>query len=110
VIGGLFSVLNLLGGLALLGAVGSGLAPGAGGELGLFGIVAITLAAIRLVLYYGLWKLEYWAWALYLIIGGLSALIDVIQTDVISLVIGLAILAYVYSKRDLYEAESRART
>ncbi|MFH5797669.1 hypothetical protein [Haladaptatus sp. DYF46] len=73
------------------------------------GIVAMVLSAAQLVVAWGLWTLQPWAWTLTLIVYGLSLLSDVFKLltgngfAIISIIIGVLLLAYVYGKRDYYK-------
>lgn len=103
--GGILSVLSLVGGIAALGVAGIGAVPGASAALGVVGVIAIPTSVLSLVAYYGLWKLRYWAWLLYVVVQGVSLLLDLVAGNVIGILIGAVLLTYVGLKRDLYRYE-----
>ncbi|KZN24485.1 hypothetical protein A4G99_08865 [Haladaptatus sp. R4] len=93
-------VLSLIGGLGTLLTGGFGF---------IVGLIIIVLAIGQIVVAWGLWTLQSWAWTLTIIVYGLRIAGDLIQlllgdfSAIISLVVGLLLLAYIYSKRDYYK-------
>jgi hypothetical protein len=99
-------VLGLIAGLFALGIGGAVAASGngLGGLLGLVGILAIAQGALALVFAYGAWYLKPWGWMLGVAAEVLSLAISayyVIQGNaagqVISIVIAIAILYYLFT-------------
>lgn len=101
-------VLGLLGGVTLLGlgglagVGGSGLLASYGA---IFGIIAIVQGALALAFAYGAWTLQPWAWTLGIVAFGLSLALSVLNvvgggnigSQAISIVIGIAILYYLFT-------------
>lgn len=73
------------------------------------GLVAMVLSLAQLVVAWGLWTLQPWAWTLTMIVYGLDLLVDVFKLltgnalAIVGIIIGGLLLAYVYSKRDYYK-------
>ena len=95
-VAGLFGVFSLLVGLSIFR-----IAP-------LLGVVAIALGLGQLAVVYGLWALRSWAWGTSLILFGLGVLVDLYRTvtdsrfHLVGVVVGVALLAYIYSKHEHY--------
>ena len=94
VVSGLFSTLFLLLGIV---AFGDG-----EGTVALVSLVLMGVSATSLVALYGLWTLQAWGWILYLALYGISSLINLVQGDFIALIVNVLLIAYVFSKKDLY--------
>ncbi len=74
-------VLGLLGGLALVGFGGlaGGLVGAAiGGFVVISGLIILVLAVLELVLAYGFWTLQPWAWQLGVILSAVNILIQIL--------------------------------
>lgn len=74
-------VLGLLGGLALVGFGGlaGGLVGAAiGGFVVISGLILLVLAVLELVLAYGFWTLQPWAWQLGVILSAVNILIQIL--------------------------------
>lgn len=108
-IGGVLSILGglaalLLGGLAGLGGTAQGDAnvAGAGIVASILGIVIIILGGLSLVVAYGLWTLQAWAWITAVVLQGIGILfnlVTLIQGNagvIFSLVISGVILYYLF--------------
>jgi uncharacterized membrane protein (DUF2068 family) len=101
-------VLGLVAGVALLGLTGAAGAGGSGllASYGaIFGILAIAQGALALAFAYGAWTLQPWGWMLGVVAFGLSLALSVltvvgggdIGSQAISIVIGIAILYYLFT-------------
>lgn len=101
-------VLGLLAGVALLGLGGLAGASGTGllaGYGAIFGLIAILQGVLALAFAYGAWTLKPWAWTLGIVAFGLSLALSVlnvvgggdITSQVLSIVIGIAILYYLFT-------------
>ena len=101
-------VLGLLAGIFALGIGGAVAAAGSGalgGLVGVLGIVALAQGALALAFAYGAWMLKPWAWTLGIVAFGLSLALSVLNiigggdigSQVISIVIGVAILYYLFT-------------
>lgn len=107
-------ILCVLSGLLTLFAVLFGvvlLASGSGAGV-LAGLVVLGLSALQFVVLWGLWTVQPWGWTLAMVLYGLNAVLQVLNLvlgDVgalLGLPITLGIMAYVYSKRDVYRGPS----
>ncbi len=92
-------VLGIFGGLAMM----------AGSPIGIvLGPITILLSVAQLVVAWGLWTLQSWAWTLTLVVYGIDVLMDCVRLllgnigAIFGIIIGGLLLAYVYSKRDYY--------
>ena len=101
-IGGVFSIL---GGIALVGLGGALATGGLGGMAALVGFLVLILGVLYLVLAYGFWTLQPWAWLLGVGLQAASIVLTLIQliggtsnivSAVISIAISAAILYYLY--------------
>lgn len=99
----ILAVLQLLSALSYLG-IGA-LAMMAGLALPLFGIIAMFLAAIflivgiiGLILFYGLWTLKHWAWTWTLIINILGVIFGIFDfmANWLSIIISVVIIIYLF--------------
>lgn len=105
------SVLGLLAGVVLLGA--SGQAPQAGTLIAGVGLVVILLSGVQLVALYGLLKLTSWGYKWTMALYGLSIAINLLgvasgaASQLVAVVIQLAIVAYLYSVRDVFVGSNR---
>ena len=95
-VGGLFGTFSLLIGMRLLGLVP------------LLGLVVIGLSLGQLAVLYGLWTLQTWSWGVALLLFGLGVLVDLFRavtgnrTSLAGVVVGLLVMAYIYSNHELY--------
>jgi hypothetical protein len=100
VIGALRAVFGLFGGFTAFFSSPLGFVVG--------GIV-VVLALAKLVVVWGLWTLQSWAWTLTMVVWGFGFLMDVLRlftgnlAAIFGIVIGGLLLAYVYSKREYYK-------
>lgn len=85
--------------ITVVGAIGLLDAPGAGPAVA---FVLLFIAAALLAIVYGLWTLRPWGWTAGMFLFGLDLLYGFVQFNVLSIVISLALLWYLFSKRDLY--------
>lgn len=105
-VSGLFALLSVLGGLALL-ASGSGLGFG-------LGLLVLVLSGLQFVLLWGLWTVRSWAWTWSMVLYGLNLVLGVLNLligspeYVLGVLITAAIMWYLYSKRSLYR-DSRSK-
>ena len=95
-VGGLFGAFSLLIGIRLLGLVP------------LLGLVVVGLSLGQLAVLYGLWTLRTWSWGVALLLFGLGVLVDLFRavtgnwTNLAGVVVGLLVMAYIYSNHELY--------
>lgn len=105
VLAALGTIVGLLGGLGMMSATSSPRVPA---WFGLLGMVTVVLALVNLPMIYGLWTVKEWGWTLAMVVYGLNVLLNLLSLlagqlgSIVSLVIGLAILAYLFSKRGVY--------
>jgi hypothetical protein len=101
---GLVSVLlSLLAGTAFLAS---------GTVLGGFaGLLVLGLAFVQAGILWGLWTVKRWAWGAAVVfysLGVLLAFVDILAGDlgaVVRLLLGAAVVAYVYSTQSVYRRE-----
>jgi hypothetical protein len=102
-IGGIFAILGGLGAVVGGGFVGAVTGSGAlGGMVTLIGLALLVLGVVELILAYGLWGLQPWAWQLGAILQVASVVIAILEvlagypvsSVVISVVIAGIILYY----------------
>ncbi len=98
-IGGVFGLLASLALLGLSGAVAG--ATGLGGFVVVAGLFVLVYSVLSLALAYGFWSLKPWAWPLGIgvqvlgIVQGVLQYMNAPETGLISLIIGLAISAFI---------------
>lgn len=93
VLGAVGAVVGLFGGLVGLGA---------GGAAFVIGTFAIGLSAAQLVVVWGLWTLQSWAWTLALLFFGFDLLVDLVGGNVLGALVAGVILVYVFSQGHRY--------
>jgi uncharacterized membrane protein len=102
-VGALSVLLSLLAGAAFLGS---------GSVLGGFaGVLVLALAFVQAGILWGLWTVKQWAWGAAVVfysLGVLLAFVDILAGDlgaVVRLLLGAAVVAYVYSTQSVYRRE-----
>jgi uncharacterized membrane protein (DUF2068 family) len=102
-VGALSVLLSLLAGAAFLGS---------GSVLGGFaGVLVLALAFVQAGILWGLWTVKRWAWGAAVVfysLGVLLAFVDILAGDpgaVVRLLLGAAVVAYVYSTGSVYRRE-----
>jgi hypothetical protein len=102
-VGALSVLLSLLAGAAFLGS---------GSVLGGFaGVLVLALAFVQAGILWGLWTVQRWAWGAAVVfysLGVLLAVVDILAGDlgaVVRLLLGAAVVAYVYSTGSVYRRE-----
>lgn len=97
-------IICIIGWLGALFAffVGLGLL-GVGGIGALLGVFLLLISVGQAVVFVGLWGLRNWAWKWTLILEGIGIVLQLYQTNVVGVLIGLVVFGYVFSKADLYE-------
>jgi uncharacterized membrane protein len=102
-VGALSVLLSLLAGAAFLGS---------GSVLGGFaGVLVLALAFVQAGILWGLWTVKQWAWGAAVVfysLGVLLAFVDILAGDlgaVVRLLLGAAVVAYVYSTGSVYRRE-----
>ncbi|AFZ74413.1 hypothetical protein [Natronobacterium gregoryi] len=93
VLGVLASILTLFVSLQIMTS---------GGQFAGLGLLFLALTGAYLVVIYGLWTVQPWGWTWGMIVFVFGAVMDLFQGEVLSLLISLVIIAYLYSKRDYY--------
>jgi hypothetical protein len=102
-VGALSVLLSLLAGAAFLGS---------GSVFGGFaGVLVLALAFVQAGTLWGLWTVRRWAWGAAVVfysLGVLLAFVDILAGDpgaVVRLLLGAAVVAYVYSTGSVYRRE-----
>lgn len=102
-VGAVSVLLSLLAGAAFLGS---------GSVLGGFaGLLVLALAFVQAGVLWGLWTVKKWAWGAAVVfysLGVLLAFFDLAAGDlgaVLRLLLGAAVVAYVYSTQSVYRRE-----
>lgn len=90
VLGGIGGVLGLFGSLAMFG-----ISP-------ILGLFALVLSIVQIVVVFGLWELRSWAWTLAMISYAIGLVFDLIGVNIIGLLIGIVLIAYLSSKSHLF--------
>ncbi|WP_049971535.1 hypothetical protein [Haladaptatus cibarius] len=99
-LGAISGILGIFGGLGTLFSSPVGI---------VVGTLAIGFSLAKLVVVWGLWTLQSWAWMLTIVVYGIGLLFDVLSLlagnifAIVSIIVGGLLLAYVYSKHDYYE-------
>ncbi|WEL17218.1 Uncharacterized membrane protein, DUF2068 [Halorhabdus sp. SVX81] len=93
VLGLIVTVLGSLGALGMLAQSGGSVA---------VGLLVLGMSGAQLLVLLGLLALEPWAWTWGLVLFGFGALMDLVELDIVSLIISLAIIFYLISKADYY--------
>jgi hypothetical protein len=105
VLAALGTILGLFGGLGMMGLAGSSGVPG---WFGILGIVTVLLSLLNVPMIYGLWTVQPWGWTLAMVLYGLNVIINGISLlagdagSILSIVVALIILGYIWSKADVY--------
>lgn len=93
---------------ALFGIVG-GLGVTASGSLGvILGPLVIVIAVAQLLISMGLLTMNSIAWLLAMALFGLSFVLDVLAGNVVGIVVGVLVLAYLYMVRGEYMGSDRS--
>jgi hypothetical protein len=99
IIGGL---LDIVSGASLL--AGAALLPGWGFiDLAVAGAVSLIWGIVILLAALSLMKLKYWAWLLVVVVNIINIILTVVFGGLISLIISIIILIYLFYQRDLFK-------
>ncbi|GAA0246464.1 hypothetical protein ACFFQF_05485 [Haladaptatus pallidirubidus] len=99
ILGAISGIFGIFGGLGTLFSSPFGI---------VVGTLAIAFSLAKLVVVWGLWTLQSWAWMLTVVVYGIGLLLDVLNLmtgnlfAIFSIIVGGLLLAYVYSKHDYY--------
>ena len=112
VLGIIVAILGIVGGVALIGL--GGLFASAGGAFGLLGAFGTAIGAAVLIIslisllgFAWLWGMKRKGWTLVMVMEVISLAISIASfsgSNLASIVIGLIIIIYLYTKRDLFKA------
>lgn len=94
--------MNILGGVGLI--VGSAFIPSPWWFLDAFlsGIISLIWGLVVLLAAFALMRLEYWAWALVVVVNIINILLSVLLGGLYSLVISLIVVVYLFYRRDVF--------
>ena len=110
ILGIIVSLLALIGGLLIVAAGGlteglmmqtTGIA-GLGGFIMVMGAIAIILALVGFFAFYWLLKMKKAGFNLVIVIGIISIILAIPTINIISIVLWLIIIIYLYTKRSLF--------
>ena len=109
VLGFLGAILSILGGAVLLGLGGAAItaigteAAAIGGLAGILGGVILIVGIVSLIVLYWLWNMKKIGWTIYMILEIIGIVLNLVSLSIIGLIIPIIIVAYLWTKKDLFK-------